>query len=87
MRAGHNLQLREGVLHAGRAGAGGGGVRDFKEERAEGDSSTGLAAGGRGLSFFFFNIFETNIFFFKYIYFIFQIYLFFKYILKINIIV
>lgn len=47
MRAGYNLQLREGVLHLGRAGVGRGAARDQQEERPQSHRCPGPAAGGQ----------------------------------------
>ena len=47
MRVRHNLQLWEGVLHAGRAVTGWGGAGDKQEERPQGHRGPGSATGGR----------------------------------------
>lgn len=47
VRIGYNLQLREGLLHSGRVGAGRGVAGDKQEECAQSNRRPGLTAGGQ----------------------------------------
>ena len=48
LRAGHYLQLREGVLHVGRVHYRRGGPGDLQEERPQGHRGPGPTPGGKG---------------------------------------
>ena len=51
MRAGYYLQLREGLLHAGRVHHRRGGPGNIQEERSQGHRSTGSSTGGWSIQY------------------------------------